>query len=795
MNKDNLISNYRLNGVLDDYSRKFDPAVITGTASFSKWQNGKNALQFNQSYATINSHFDPNNCSITCKFNHPYDTTETDLLPLFQKSSLNINQPTLLLAIKHGSGINKHLQFSGWKDGVEYGIKSMSGLANVNDGMDHIVSATFDGTSWNIYLDGSLYATAIDAVSLDMSNNGCMIGAQSVNANFVGLIGEVSIHEDALGLNEIQDIRKELNITIIESPKITRYVEFDGVRDNIVVDNPSNFNFGSDGFVLEGWFNPALDTSNRQLLQGQYATTTNQRSWILYRESKAFRLFTSSDGSGNTKTVATSVLAPVPKNIWSKYSVVKYGSTTAFIVDGKVIRKSDDSQLDATIHNSTDNYRIGLQYSNLNPYTGKLKNVSVSRYNKDSIDLYILFGQSNAQGLGVGGRISPLGDIQHHSYTCDCTQASVPVRTNEYLTDYDVYNGSEISFGSLVTAGSEGKKRIAIVKVAENGAGVAGQYGNTTTKGWLKSRNHMYPRLITSYNNAKAALESEGYVVNLRGMWAIVGEDDCDYEDRANNFANNVIQLISDLRTDLGADVPVAWCRKHATLPRPYVNIVRSHEDTLSSLISDFSVIDTDTFGLQGDLTHFNASGQDNIAAQAYNILKPTLSQYDVDLISFHSLDENSLTTIDIANNNTGTLSSASRNPAMMLKAEPLMLTPSLVFATINGITDLSGKNTITTSNAIVGNGIVLTTGTVTWQTLTPTSYVYVWEDSDGIINHYGYNGTVFTNGVAGGTQPITVGATGISSATGKLHSIKIYNEAKSAEWIKQDYLNAVKYW
>jgi len=121
----------------------------------------------------------------------------------------------------------------------------------------------------------------------------------------------------------------------------------------------------------------------------------------------------------------------------------------------------------------------------------------------------------------------------------------------------------------------------------------------------------------------------------------------------------------------------------------------------------------------------------------------------------------------------------------------------SLVFGTENGFDDLSGKSNITTTNAIVGKNIVLTNGSISWNSLTPTTFVYVYDPDDGTgLKHYASsNGTVYTNGVVGGSLPFSVGATGISGVTGRITKLKIFDEIKTADWIKFDYEKESKYW
>lgn len=120
----------------------------------------------------------------------------------------------------------------------------------------------------------------------------------------------------------------------------------------------------------------------------------------------------------------------------------------------------------------------------------------------------------------------------------------------------------------------------------------------------------------------------------------------------------------------------------------------------------------------------------------------------------------------------------------------------SLVLGTVDGIEDLSlNKYSLSVSNCIVGRGINFTNGSLSWQSLTPISYVYVFTAPNGSKVHYAFNGTLYTNGVEGGVQPLNITSTGISGVTGYLSTLKIYSSVKSADWIKLDYANESKYW
>ena len=121
----------------------------------------------------------------------------------------------------------------------------------------------------------------------------------------------------------------------------------------------------------------------------------------------------------------------------------------------------------------------------------------------------------------------------------------------------------------------------------------------------------------------------------------------------------------------------------------------------------------------------------------------------------------------------------------------------SLIFYTRDGLLDYTLTNsTIVLTNAIGGNGIKLTNGSMTWDDLSLTTYMYVFDDGSE-IKHYGYaNGVLYVNGVVNtDAQPITITATGVSGVTGTIIKLSIFDKTKSAEYIKINYEEESKYW
>ena len=121
----------------------------------------------------------------------------------------------------------------------------------------------------------------------------------------------------------------------------------------------------------------------------------------------------------------------------------------------------------------------------------------------------------------------------------------------------------------------------------------------------------------------------------------------------------------------------------------------------------------------------------------------------------------------------------------------------SLQFYTRDGITDYSmSKKTITLSNAIGGNAIVLTNGGMSWAALTVTAYNYVFDDGSGIKHYAVIDGQLYIDGVSSVEAiPFVVSATGFSGVTGTIYKLAVYDENPSVADNVMDYENEAKYW
>jgi hypothetical protein len=87
---------------------------------------------------------------------------------------------------------NGNMRFFGYESTTAKGIITDTGGA-INNGTPHTVVAMFDGTVWNIFIDGYLYRTASDSATLTPSALSLEIGARNTGTLYDGNILDVTL--------------------------------------------------------------------------------------------------------------------------------------------------------------------------------------------------------------------------------------------------------------------------------------------------------------------------------------------------------------------------------------------------------------------------------------------------------------------------------------------------------------------------------------------------------------------------------------------------------------------------
>jgi hypothetical protein len=208
----NLIADWKFNEISGTSASDNSGNVNTGTLVNSpSWVTGKigNALSFTNSYVNI-----PSSSSIN-------SITNAITISAWIKTT-NTSQEAILERWQYGTGVNKRafclevlsnkVYFGLSKDGTSANSKWLTSVTSVNDGTWKYITATFDGTTMKIYINGVLDASvSAGFTSIFASTGNLHIGKQEYNSGvfgypFIGTIDEMKLYNKALTLSEVQSL-------------------------------------------------------------------------------------------------------------------------------------------------------------------------------------------------------------------------------------------------------------------------------------------------------------------------------------------------------------------------------------------------------------------------------------------------------------------------------------------------------------------------------------------------------------------------------------------------------------
>ena len=256
--------------------------------------------------------------------------------------------------------------------------------------------------------------------------------------------------------------------------------------------------------------------------------------------------------------------------------------------------------------------------------------------NEDLVDVYILLGQSNAQG---GQDLTHYKGILYHVLSNNFST----ILKNSRI--YDIESGAweDMRFTVLSTQGGfsnnrqhpntpargqfhgpeirladeftkRRSKKSYIFKCTSGGSYLA----DTGSNNWDKdsASSTIYAETITVYENAMSALTLEGKTPTIKGVIWIQGESDALLETKANAYEANLTALVANLRSDFGvADLPVVCARLSTPNGHDYAYkaAVNSGIDAVALADANVYAIDTDDLTF-ADASHYDSVGLDDLA-------------------------------------------------------------------------------------------------------------------------------------------------------------------------------------
>lgn len=228
----------------------------------------------------------------------------------------------------------------------------------------------------------------------------------------------------------------------------------------------------------------------------------------------------------------------------------------------------------------------------------------------DAADLYLLFGQSNAQGHAPTEELpDPLRRPLPNGRLWDIgAGAFAAVRGDGDRC------GPELA---LLRGLGGGERTVWLVKLAVDMTPLGP--GEGPMNEWGAAAGELYAVLLAVTDAAAADLRAVGLVPRVRGIAMMQGESDATDVALAHGYGERLQHLVRQLRQDLlarelAADdaTPFVIGRIARELARevfPWTEVVRAAQDAVASATPACTLVDTDGLALQADRTHFATDG------------------------------------------------------------------------------------------------------------------------------------------------------------------------------------------
>ena len=227
--------------------------------------------------------------------------------------------------------------------------------------------------------------------------------------------------------------------------------------------------------------------------------------------------------------------------------------------------------------------------------------------------VFLVGGQSNADGRADSSALptSPV-NLQQPQADIDFYQTSLT--TLRPLSQF----GPEITMGRRL-ADSIGKlagTRVAIIKYGVGGTSLEVDWkaGGDATSADDGPRYVSFQTVVADGMAALAAAYP-GATIEIEGMLWVQGERDAVIGAGAS-YQANLTAFISDVRVTYGAGLPFVVSRLSSgqtSIATGQLTLVRAAQAAVAAADPLATLIDTDSFGVQSDLLHFDAAGQQQL--------------------------------------------------------------------------------------------------------------------------------------------------------------------------------------
>lgn len=239
------------------------------------------------------------------------------------------------------------------------------------------------------------------------------------------------------------------------------------------------------------------------------------------------------------------------------------------------------------------------------------KSIKVADYS--SIDVYIIAGQSNADGRGY---INQLEAAYKRRYTIPYLWQN---RINSIENIYSPTSTLQDRFGVELSIAGELEFRntnAIILKRAIGGISLYPLSGYSYC--WkIGESNSMYPLLKTMIDTVKEI--NDGKTINWKFVW-LQGETDAEHQEAAAAYQQNMEELISQLKTDTSESIKIAIGKLKESTYGDYIAEVNQAFENIASSDVNVTVVDTDSLQLY-DAYHYTTDSFNKLGIMMYSAL------------------------------------------------------------------------------------------------------------------------------------------------------------------------------
>lgn len=250
-------------------------------------------------------------------------------------------------------------------------------------------------------------------------------------------------------------------------------------------------------------------------------------------------------------------------------------------------------------------------------------------------DVYVLFGQSNAEGAAPGSQLPP--QLRGPLPGCRMwVEAGNDFAALQHGANAQIY-GAAASCGPELTLGTElGRSApIWLIKFTAPATALGSTPGPWNE--WGADAQELYAILLFRIERAAARLRANGMVPVVRGIAMMQGESDAMQAELASAYEANLRTLVLRFRADLaaadltgGATVPFAIGQISPLLPAsfmPFVGQVRAAQADVAGSMPACPLIDTADLPLLADGGHFATPGVMELGRRMAAALQPAVAE------------------------------------------------------------------------------------------------------------------------------------------------------------------------